>query len=118
MTKIIPTYLHFAGYKSQTAEILTKEGWKKIVPDMPVVIEHHCMVLVNTSTVMMIGGGTPDAAYSNKTYFYNFEFNSWREGPSLILGRKYHACAMVKKDQDSDEVKKNCFICSTTARLG
>ena len=82
---------------------MTEEGWIKY--DLPVGVDNHCMVLINTSTAMLIGGSTEDAYFSGKTYFYNFADDIWTEGPNLIKGRLAHSCAMVKKDKDSDEVK-------------
>jgi hypothetical protein len=39
-----------------TAEVLTEKGWKQMGPSLPVNILGHCMVHVNSTTVMVIGG--------------------------------------------------------------
>ena len=39
-----------------TVEILTKNGWKTNVPVLPVKVDLHCMVQLNSTTVMLIGG--------------------------------------------------------------
>ncbi len=39
-----------------SAEMLTEEGWKTNIPSLPVTIRYHCMVTVNSTTVMAIGG--------------------------------------------------------------
>ncbi len=43
-------------YNLNSAEILTKEGWESNIPFLPVTIRLHCMVTVNQTTVMVIGG--------------------------------------------------------------
>ncbi len=38
-------------------EVLTKNGWKKdVLPAMPVEIYSHCMVAINSTFLMVIGG--------------------------------------------------------------
>ena len=39
-----------------SAEMLTEEGWESNIPSLPVTIAAHCMVTVNSTTVMVIGG--------------------------------------------------------------
>jgi hypothetical protein len=39
-----------------SAEVLTKRGWESNVPLLPVTIFFHCMVSVNSTSVMVIGG--------------------------------------------------------------
>jgi hypothetical protein len=38
------------------AEILTDSGWEVFSPSFPVPVYEHCMVLVNSTTVMVAGG--------------------------------------------------------------
>jgi hypothetical protein len=35
--------------------MLTEEGWESNIPVIPVNIDYHCMVTVNSTTVMVIG---------------------------------------------------------------
>ena len=39
-----------------SAEMLTEEGWESNIPSLPVTISGHCMVTVNSTTVMVIEG--------------------------------------------------------------
>jgi hypothetical protein len=39
-----------------SAEMLTEKGWESNIPSLPVTIVHHCMVTVNSTTVMAISG--------------------------------------------------------------
>ena len=87
-----------------SSELLTSEGWKMFEPDLPIGVERHCMVLVNNSHIMLIGGKTEEAKYSGKTYFLNLEGGTWEDGPVLNIPRNSHACGMLKKDSKSNEV--------------
>ena len=84
-----------------TAEILTEKGWKKWFFSLPVKIRDHCLVLANSTTVLMIGGEQNDKRYSSDTYFFNSESEIWVEGPSLEIGREWHSCARIKSDKSS-----------------
>ncbi len=49
------------GYNSHTgpkmAEVLTEKGWESVLPiGLPTSLKGHCMVLINTTTVLAIGG--------------------------------------------------------------
>ena len=90
--------------KLESAEILTNDGWKYLGTGLPEGVDFHCMVLVNKSNVLLIGGLTLSMEYSSKTYFFNFESKLWQEGPDLKRPRYSQACGMVKKDKNSDEV--------------
>lgn len=89
----------------QSSEILTNDGWKSIQSDMPLGIQFHCMVLVNETSAMVIGGDTSPSANSNRTFFFDFINQIWSQGPDLKTGRHEHVCGMVNKDKNSDEVK-------------
>jgi len=39
-----------------TAEILTDSGWELFSPSLPVKIYSHCMVLLNSTAALVIGG--------------------------------------------------------------
>jgi hypothetical protein len=56
-----------------SAEILTEEGWKSNIPSLTVKIYGHCMVTVNSTTVMVIGG-LQKGDYSEKNIFLHL----WR----------------------------------------
>ena len=52
----------------------------------------HCMVQINSSTLLLVGGTESVRAVepSSKTYFYSLASNKWTEGPSMAekRGRK------------------------------
>jgi N-acetylneuraminic acid mutarotase len=83
-----------------SAEMLTEEGWESNIPTLPVTIEAHCMVTVNSTTVMVIGGYQNDA-YSGNTFYFTFGEGSWTEGPALKEKRIHHSCGRIKRDKYS-----------------
>jgi hypothetical protein len=56
-----------SGGGLSTAEILTDNGWEVFSPSLPVTVYLHCMVLLNSTTAMMVGG-IQNGAVSAKTY--------------------------------------------------
>jgi hypothetical protein len=60
-----------------SAEMLTEDGWESNIPSLPVTIADHCMVTVNSSTVMAIGGY--QNGFSGKTFYFTFGEERWTE---------------------------------------
>ena len=85
-----------------TAEVLTEQGWEILPQTLPVKIYAHCSVLVNSTTVMVIGG-FQNGSISTNTYYFNTEKENWTEGPQLKIGRFDHSCGIVWKDSQSKE---------------
>jgi hypothetical protein len=59
-----------SGYSNgvlSSAEILTNNGWEVFSPSLPVTVYLHCMVLLNSTTAMVVGG-IQNGAVSAKTY--------------------------------------------------
>jgi hypothetical protein len=87
-----------------SAESLTGEGWESNIPSLPVTIIRHCMVTVNSTTVVVIGGGQNGLDYSGKTFYFTFGDESWTEGPELKNERNGHSCGKIRKNKDSQEM--------------
>ncbi len=83
-----------------SAEMLTEEGWRNNIPNLPVTIVEHCMVTVNSTTVMVIGGKQGGIISGNTIYFTLGE-ESWTLGPTLETKRAYHTCGRIRRDNDS-----------------
>jgi hypothetical protein len=79
-----------------SAEMLTEEGWEINIPSLPVTIAYHCMVTVNSTTVMVIGGVQNGQGYSGKTFHFTFGEESWTEGPELKNKRDDHSCGRIR----------------------
>ncbi len=92
-----------SGSDLNSAEILTEEGWESNIPSLPVTIYAHCMVTVNSTTVMAIGG-TQNNQYSGKTFYFTVGEESWTEGPELKSKREWHSCGKIRRNKESQEM--------------
>jgi hypothetical protein len=92
-----------SGSTLNSAEMLAKGGWESNIPSLPVTIHCHCMVTVNSTTVMVIGGIQNDQC-SRKTFYFTFGAESWTEGPELKNKRRYHSCGKITRDKHSQEM--------------
>ncbi len=86
-----------------SAEMLTEEGWESNIPTLPVTIIYHCIVTVNSTTVMAVGGGQNNQ-YSGKTFYFTFGEESWTEGPELENKRRWHSCGKIRRNKESQEM--------------
>jgi hypothetical protein len=86
-----------------SSEILTEEGWESNIPSLPVTIIYHCIVTVNSTTVMAIGG-FQNVQYSGKTFYFTFGEESWTEGPELKNNRRDHSCGKIRRNKESQEM--------------
>ncbi len=86
-----------------SAEMLTEEGWESNIPSLPVTIKFHCMVTVNSTTVMAIGGDQ-NRQISGKTFYFTFGEESWTEGPKLKNKRAIHSCGKIRRNKESQEM--------------
>jgi hypothetical protein len=94
------------GYGDSTlnfAEMLTEEGWDSYIPSLPVIIAAHCIVTVNSTTVMVIGG-SQNGQVSGKTFYLTFGEESLTEGPELKNKRFYHSCGKIRRNKESQEM--------------
>ena len=86
-----------------SAEMLTERGWESNIPSLPVIINGHCMVTVNLTTFMVIGG-VQSGQYSGKTFYFTFGEESWTEGPELKNKRAVHSCGKIRRNKESQEM--------------
>jgi hypothetical protein len=85
-------------------EMLTEEGWENDAPFLPVSIASHCMVQINSTTVMIIGGSQNNQDYTANTFYLNIKEHKWTEGPKLANVRTAHSCGRIRKDSNSQEI--------------
>jgi hypothetical protein len=85
-----------------SAEILTEKGWESNIPSLPVTFQGHCIVTVNATTVLVIGGY--QSVYSGKAFYFTFGEESWTKAPELKYKRGYHSCGRIRKDTGSIEM--------------
>jgi hypothetical protein len=74
----------------QTTELVQLSGTRP-GPDLPVPLTRHCVVALNSTTFLVIGGYT-NFTVTNAVYYYRFDTNSWIPGPPLSTTRQFHAC--------------------------
>ncbi len=85
-----------SGYLN-TSEILTEEGWQSNTPPLPFTMINHCMVAINSTTVMVIGGFHGKGC-SGKTFYFTFGNENWTAGPAMKQNCRYdHSCGRIKK---------------------
>ncbi len=102
-SKLLVTGGEYGSAFLKSAEMLTEEGWDSNIPPLPVTISYHCMVTVNSTTVMAIGGWQ-NGQYSGKTFSFTFGEESWTEGPELKIKRWYHQCGKIRRNKESQEM--------------
>jgi len=93
----------YDGSSLNSAEMLTKEGWESNLPSLLVNIHAHCMVTLNSTTVMAIGGSQNDQS-SRKTFYFTIGDESWTEGPKLKNIRFDHRCGKIRRNKESQEM--------------
>jgi len=86
-----------------SGEIFKNDSWHALNSALPVYVSNHCMVLVNSTTVLLIGGQQNGNGHSSETYFLNAEDETWTNGPGLKTGRELFSCAKIKKSHQSSE---------------
>ena len=85
-------------------DILSAEGiWKNTFIDLPIRLSYHCMVLVNKSYPMVIGGSDEPGPKSKKTFTLSFTDKTWNEGPPLQSPRKSHTCSTIRMSKNSSQ---------------
>jgi hypothetical protein len=93
-----------SGSHLNSAEILTEEGWESNLPSLPAPIANHCMVTVNLTTVLAIGGVQNGLSNSGKTFYFTFGEESWTEGPELKNKRSSLSCGKIRRNKESQEM--------------
>ena len=104
-------FIIFGGYDNtrggpwatlSTTEIVTEEGQVTPGPEMPAVVWTHAIARLNETTSILTGGSTQTKSYSKLTWYFDHVSQEFRQGPSLITGRRLHASATLQ-DHDTKE---------------
>ena len=74
------------GYNTEvgpldTIEIRTSDGWISMNTTIPTTVYSHCMLYLNESTLILIGGVQLGYNYSPKTFFLTNDV--WSNGPGM-----------------------------------
>jgi hypothetical protein len=92
------------GPTGLTAEVFDGQSFSVVSPSLPLTFYQSCMVYLNATTVMLIGGmqGSSDRFYNN-TYLMNSNFKVWQKGPPIITGRFGHGCGRIVQGINSEK---------------
>ena len=89
------------GNQLSSVESYDGKSWdQKRFANLPEVLSQHCMVKINDSMLMSIGGLANSRASGN-TYFFDVLKNTWTNGPSLITPRYSHSCGLMNTKNPS-----------------
>ena len=83
-----------------TTELVTENGSTQF-SDIPIKLMYHCMVKINETHVLMMGGlQNNDGIISvfNTTYIFDFVTQEWQKGPDLNMERFMHGCGSFNFD--------------------
>ena len=83
-------------------EVMVEGKWQVSPVSLPLPIKEHGMVLINSSTVIVLGGYFSDNL--NSTYILNSEFPRWIEGPQMQDPRAFHSCGLVPQGPFSTQL--------------
>ena len=95
------------GFNDNDGYLATTEVAKPLVsapvfgPDLPYGVSNHCLLKLNSSKIMLIGGTTISGP-SNRTLFADISadgFAPFSEGPSMERGRDFSACGLLSSRQ-------------------
>ena len=75
--------------------VFNGKTWESLA-SLPKMVSLHCMLLINSTTLMAIGGIS--STYLNDTYYFHSfaSMPSWISGPSLRSRRYEHSCARIR----------------------
>jgi hypothetical protein len=59
---------------------------------LPEALADHCMVKLNNSLLMLIGGENSEQNLTSRTWFLNTLSGNWSKGPDLKTARSWHSC--------------------------
>ena len=82
-------------------------------PDLPMALEGHTILAINSSCSMVIGGMNRDTFDITSTFYYDNNNDVWTNGPNLNQGRYDHASGMI-----IDEFTNENFVAVTGGGLG
>ena len=107
--------IHFTNHITggdilHSSEIITENGQLLQGEPLPVPLYYHAIASVNSTTSLLSGGCTIHQmdCGSPLTFFYNHVTQVFTSGPSLNIGRNYHASGTI-----IDKVTKEKFVVVT-----
>ena len=84
---------------SSTSSQITSLTENKVAagPEIPLAINAHCMVRLNSTTVAVLAGMDLSPWINNKRmWYYHVQDDQWVDGPSMRVGRRWAGCGTFK----------------------
>jgi hypothetical protein len=81
--------------------VMENNSWQNFAADLPLALQGHCMVRINSTSVMIVGG-VDMSSLRSETYFIHSWKAAWVAGPSLQIGRERHSCGRIRKTLQPD----------------
>lgn len=89
------------GYNLNSTEFFDIASKKsRSGPDLPHKMNFHCIVKLNSTTALIIGGVNGADVYK-KTYYFSIPDGNFGEGPDLLQGRCHHSCGILHTQEGS-----------------
>ena len=81
-------------------------------PDLPFLVYHHCILAINETTMISIGGTRDERAYERykTTMYFDLQSQKWTSGPDMYYKRYRHACGKLVIDNTSIIVVAGGYI--------
>ena len=65
-------------------------------PDLPMILQGHCLIEIDSETILLIGGSSYDGRPLKSTWSYNFIKGAWGQASFLRQSRYGHFCGKFK----------------------
>ena len=86
---------------SDSGEIFVNGVWQKWPINLPTKIGYHCMVMLNSTALILISGTQNAVVLSPRTHIFDIANQKWSDGPVLNLARIGHSCARISSNSTS-----------------
>ena len=103
------------GYFSNVESFDGKVWRVGLVTDLPIAVTQLCVVKINETTLMSMGG----SAYGDvkETFFYNAVDNEWSSGPSFATGRNGPSCGLLNWKNEETGKEEKVVVAASGASL-
>ena len=91
-------------YQLDTTELVRPGRPTQRGPKIPYQYRGHCLVRLNETTAMLIGGSYAPGGYSGATYLYDIPTETWTDNCALNVGRFLHACGVAIDEADGAKI--------------
>ena len=97
-------HIYPAGFAPiSVAQVLSDAGWQELSNPLENSSAFHCMVLLQPTSVLVIGGVQDETWYSSSTFFFDTDTEEWSDGPKLNGGRRSFSCGKLQADSGSSQ---------------